>query len=189
MPVLGIIASQISGHLFAPSGAYDSIATVTVGSPVASINFSSIPQTYTHLEIRWMARSTDVGAAVSQFYWYLNNSRPATYASHWTRGTGSSTLSQGQSSDQQIYFQYATGGGAAASIFGVGVTSILDYTNTNKNKTHRTLSGFDSNGSGQIVIASGLIPITAALTSIDIFPDSGNIAQYSQFALYGVKGQ
>ena len=32
MPILGVIASQISGHLFAPSGAYDSIATVTVGN-------------------------------------------------------------------------------------------------------------------------------------------------------------
>jgi hypothetical protein len=28
-PILGIYASQISGHLFAPSGAYDSIATAT----------------------------------------------------------------------------------------------------------------------------------------------------------------
>jgi hypothetical protein len=40
MPVLGIIASQMSGHLFAPSGAYDSIATTTVGSGgAASITF------------------------------------------------------------------------------------------------------------------------------------------------------
>jgi hypothetical protein len=181
--------SVVVASLFAPSGAYDSIATVTVGSPVASIQFSSIPQTYTHLELRWMARSTDTGATVSQFYWYANNTRPASYASHWTRGVnGNNTYSQGQSSDQQIYFQFATGGGATASVFGVGVTTILDYTNTNKNKTHRTFSGYDSNGTGQSVIASGLIPITSALTQIDIFPDSGNIAQYSKFALYGIKG-
>jgi hypothetical protein len=188
MPVLGIIASQISGHLFAPSGAYDSIATVTVSSPVASIQFASIPQTYTHLELRWMYRSTDVSATVSQGYFYLNNSRPATYAQHWTRGLGASVLSNAQTSNQEVYLQFGTGGAATASVFGVGVTSILDYTNTNKNKTHRTLSGFDLNGSGQIIINSGLIPITAALTQIDIFPDSGNFAQYCKFALYGIKG-
>ncbi len=104
------------------------------------------------------------------------------------RGIGSSALASGQSSNQETYFQYGTGGAAAASIFGAGVTTILDYTNTNKNKTHRGLAGFDANGSGQIVLNSGLIPITAALTQIDIFPDSGNFAQYCQFALYGIKG-
>ena len=185
-PLIGIIAS--SGGVAAAASSYESIATVTVGSPVASIQFTSIPQTYTHLEIRWMYRSTDVANAVSQAYFYLNNSRPSTYASHILRGIGSSALAGGQSSNQETYFQYGTGGAAAASIFGVGVTSILDYTNTNKNKTHRGLAGFDANGSGQIVLNSGLIPITAALTQIDIFPDSGNFAQYCQFALYGIKG-
>jgi len=59
MPVLGIVASQISGHLFAPSGAYESIATTTVGSGGAStITFSSIPSTYTHLQIRSINRNT-----------------------------------------------------------------------------------------------------------------------------------
>ena len=186
-PILGIIAS--ANYVRTLPGSYESIATATVSTAVASITFSSIPSTYKHLELRWIARSTDTGATVSQFYWYLNNSRPATYASHWTRGyNGTNTYSQGQSSNQEIYFQFATGGGATASVFGVGVTTILDYTNTNKNKTHRTFAGYDSNGTGQSVISSGLIPITSALTQIDIFPDSGNIAQYSQFALYGIKG-
>ena len=49
MPILGIMASQISGHLSNPS--YESIATYTVGAGGSStMVFSSIPQTYKHLE-------------------------------------------------------------------------------------------------------------------------------------------
>jgi hypothetical protein len=180
--------SVVVASLFAPSGAYDSIATVTVSSPVASIQFASIPQTYTHLELRWMYRSTDVANTLSQPYWYVNNSRPATYASHWSRASNTSALSTGAASAQEVLLQFGTGGGATASVFGAGINTILDYTNTNKNKTHRGIGGVDLNGSGQMVINSGLIPFTAAITQIDIFPDSGNFAQYCKFALYGIKG-
>ena len=44
MPILGIMASQISGHLWQPEGAYDSLATVTVGATsVATIEIAGIP--------------------------------------------------------------------------------------------------------------------------------------------------
>ena len=68
MPVLGIIASQISGHLFQPTGAYDSIATSTVGAGgAASIVFSSIPSTYTHLQIRGIVRISAIAEMRMQF--------------------------------------------------------------------------------------------------------------------------
>jgi hypothetical protein len=49
-PMLGIMASQISGHLVTNS--YESIQTVTVSTATPSITFSSIPATYKHLQIR-----------------------------------------------------------------------------------------------------------------------------------------
>jgi hypothetical protein len=73
------------------------------------------------------------------------------------------------------------------SYFGVGVASILDYTNTNKYKTSRILCGYDANGSGFSLLYSGLWQNTAAITSITMFPNSGNFEQYSSFALYGVR--
>jgi len=57
-PMLGIMASAISGNLFTPSKDYDSIATVTVSTAVSSITFSSIPATYRHLEIRFIAQNS-----------------------------------------------------------------------------------------------------------------------------------
>ena len=70
------------------------------------------------------------------------------------------------------------------------IFDILDYTNTNKNTTTRALTGNETNGTaGQaILFSSGNWRNTAAITSILIYPSSGNFSQYSSFALYGIKG-
>lgn len=68
------------------------------------------------------------------------------------------------------------------------VVDILDYANTNKNKTIRVLAGVDNNGSGEVALNSGLWPSTSALNTIKILTTSGNLNQYSSFALYGIKG-
>ena len=69
------------------------------------------------------------------------------------------------------------------------IVDVLDYANTNKFKTIRNLEGFDVNGSGGLVaLTSGLYRSTSAITSIKLTPNAGNYAQYSHFALYGIKG-
>jgi len=73
-----------------------------------------------------------------------------------------------------------------ASAFGTAVIDILDYANTNKYKTVRTLAGWDANGSGLVSFWSGSWRNTNATTTITLLPNLGNWAQYSQFALYGV---
>ena len=81
------------------------------------------------------------------------------------------------------------GANANSSGFGAIVVDILDYTSTTKNKTVRSIGGLDNNGGGQMYINSSLWYATpAAITQIDITPELGNFAQYSQFALYGIKG-
>lgn len=179
MPILGIWASQISGKLFAPSGAYDSIATVTVGSGgSSSISFTSIPQTYTHLQIRLLAKNAD-GGAFGGTSMTINGG--AGEARHDLYGTGSATGASGVSGSLLVYI-----GGTAQ--FGVGIVDILDYTNTNKTKTSRALSGVDNNGSGLVALESGLETSQTAISSLTFTSNSGNFAEYSHFALYGVKG-
>jgi hypothetical protein len=71
------------------------------------------------------------------------------------------------------------------------VFDILDYTNTNKYKTIRTLSGTNNNSAGTnsyVRFSSGLWMNTNAITSVTIYAASGNFAQHSQLALYGIKG-
>jgi hypothetical protein len=93
--ILGIYASQISGHLFAPSGAYDSIATYTVGSGgAADVEFTSIPATYTHLQIRGIARSARSGETDDNIALQFNADTGSNYAHHDINGNGSSAYSR-----------------------------------------------------------------------------------------------
>lgn len=189
-PILGIYASQISGHLFAPSGAYDSIATTTVGAGgAASITFSSIPSTYTHLQLRFIARGTSDLARVAI---RINNDNTSNYSLHYLFGSGTSAGNGGTGGASMLDLTTIPTSTDTANAFGAAVVDILDYTNTNKIKPIRSLGGSEMNTSGGYsIMYSGIWNATPAINRIDIIPGSvggGNIAQYSQFALYGIKG-
>jgi len=174
----GILASGITGNL--STNNYISIATATVDSSGASnITFSSIPQTYTHLQIR--GSFTGSGVPIPQF----NGDTGNNYAFHGLRGTGSAASAYAVTSAPNL--QLGTASQAGSTYPFSFIFDILDYTNVNKYKTTRSLGGSDQNGSGGIDFSSGLWLNTAAITSITIPIGSGTANQYSQFALYGVK--
>jgi len=182
---IGIMASQISGHLTTPNN-YESIATTTLSS-TNTITFSSIPATYTHLQIRVLARSqrADTGDLCN---FRFNGDTASNYVAHQLNGDGATAGAGAWSSVAQIYGMRVAANSASANVFGVGVLDILDYANTNKYKTTRSLSGYDNNGSGEIYLMSGNWRSTSAITSITIVPNVGTgFLQYSSFALYGVK--
>ena len=171
----GILASGISGHL---GGNYTSIATQTVGSGGASsVTFSSIPGTYTHLQIR----ATVVTGAVGWVTLRFNGDTGNDYSFHELRGDGSSASSSGgaSSGDIQAWLHNTTAGSA--------IVDILDYASPNKNKTARTLGGYDANGSGYIDLTSGLWMNTSAINSITIGSTTSTFSQYTNFSLYGVR--
>jgi len=185
-PILGILASQISGHL--STNSYESIATVNVGSGGQStISFTSIPSTYKHLQVRGLLR-TNRGLAYDSVNITANSI--TSYSTHQLAGDGSSASAAGASSAQtSIQYNNITGNGATASVFTGMVLDILDYADTNKNKTFRYLIGYDANGSGYINLASGASLSTAAISSLTFAPQNSSLfQQYSHLALYGVKG-
>ena len=184
----GIIASSYP----AVTNSYESIATVTVGAGGSStISFTSIPSTYKHLQIRAIARVSSGTAGSNSAYFRFNSDTGSNYAAHSLMGDGSSASAT--ASTGITYATYAgrnmiIRNGTTASIFGVGIVDILDYANTNKYKTIRSLTGNDRNGSGEIMLNSALWQSTTAINSISITDESGySFAQYSSFALYGVK--
>jgi hypothetical protein len=192
-PILGILASQISGHL--STNSYESIATVTVGSGgTASAVFSSIPSTYKHLQIRGIAQ-TAVNTFIEDARIQFNSDTGSNYIRHALMGNGASATAY-SNTGTSILVDAAVSGtvSGTANIFAVSIIDILDYTNTNKNKTVRVLNGADFNGNpfggngGRVTLTSGLWTSTAAITSITLGGNSSNLNQYSQFALYGVKG-
>jgi hypothetical protein len=180
-PILGIMASGISGNLWAPGKDYDSIATVTVGGGgSASITFSSIPSTYRHLQIRCLT----LGAG-SQIGLRMNSDSGSNYAYHQVSGNGASTFATSAASQTIILNNFNTATSATYPL--VLVIDILDYANTSKYKTSRNLAGIDQNGSGTVQLSSGLWMNTTAVSTLTLTDSGGNIAQYSQFALYGIK--
>ena len=181
MPILGILASGISGNLLSPS--YDSIATVTVSTAVSSISFTSIPATYKHLQIRGIYKASATNGG-SPLLWF-NNDTTSGYASHQLSGDGATaTAGSNQPNPSGMLAGAATQSTAQFTAF---VIDILDYANTSKNKTSRLLVGYDANGSGVSQFGSGVYFSTTAVSRIDMSPQSANFAQYSSFALYGVK--
>jgi hypothetical protein len=188
MPIIGIIASGISGNLFAPSGAYDSIATTTLSSSANTVTFSSIPATYKHLQIRMFARDSRT-ATLNNASFRVNGDTATNYSAHALYGDGASVGSFAAPAQNLAYAGTISSASATASAFGVSILDVLDYTNTNKYKTFRALTGFDSNGAGSSRLFSGLWMSTSAITSITFTPESsGDFVQYSSFALYGIKG-
>jgi hypothetical protein len=180
--ILGILDS--GGAVAGAAGSYESIATVTVGSGGAgTITFSSIPQTYTHLQVRAISRDSIAGTGGYVANVLPNGATPNYF--HWILGDGG-TVTAASGAGVIYSGPISPTAGNTANTFGTGVIDILDYANTNKNKTFRSLFGFDANGIGQIYFASGLYSSTSAITSLTF--SSNNFVQYSQFALYGIKG-
>jgi len=198
-PMLGIWASQITGHL----SSYESISTVTVGSGgTSAINFTSIPSTYKHLQIRFICRGTS-GSGGAPYYIQVGNGSvdtAANYSNHQFFGDGSTYTSSANSGSTANCIIQNWGGFMsytntdAPNSFGVAIVDILDYANTSKYKTARALEGREGNTTspaGRVGLESGSWRSTSAIDTIKITMDSTygiNFAQFSSFALYGIKG-
>lgn len=176
-PILGITASSVTSSFL---GSYESIASVTVGTNAPEdIIFSSIPSTYQHLQIRGIMKPTNSAMQVAG---YINNTSPTVWW-HELQGNGT-TAGSFANSGTYLGLAYCE----TAQFTGM-VLDILDYANTNKRKTFRSLWGFDANGSGVIQLRSALSSTSDAISEIKISKTGTNgFAQHSHFALYGIRG-
>jgi hypothetical protein len=174
--------SMLAGNATFVPTSFESIATTTVGSGGQStITFSSITQTYKHLQIRLLGKAT-----ASAYLKVTFNSSTTGYADHYLDGNGTSATA-GVTTSTSFISIFGAIANTTANVFGGGIIDILDYANTNKNTTLRALTGVDYNGSGNIDFSSGLWNNTAAINQIEFSLNTGNFAQYSHFALYGIK--
>ena len=177
--MLNTILGSFSSGVAPVTSSYESIASVTVGSGgSANVEFTSIPADYTHLQIRGIGLITSAGGFTFQF----NTDTGSNYSWHQLYGQGSIAQSNSGANQTFMYMAYGSGSTTAPNAF---VTDILDYKNTNKYKTIRSLSGNDLNGSGGVQFWSGNWRSTSAITSIKV---TASFNQYSQLALYGIKG-
>lgn len=186
--------SMLAGNPAFSPNVFESITTLTASSgTVASFDFTSIPSTYKHLQLRGIVRATDG----NDMPWVrINNSSTSSdYMWHNLVGNGQS-LSAGNGVGQgDTYFRFRpmANTNSPANSYAGFVMDILDYANTSKIKaikirgghTHNLLHGTQSNPAF-IGISSGAYFQTSAINRIT-FITSANYAQYSSIALYGIR--
>lgn len=179
-PILGIWASQNYPRI---TSSYESIASASGTGSSNTISFTSIPATFTHLQIRGIAKPTMVDAVIRLGY---NGVTDATqYNTHVLYGDGSSAGAFYEGNQHYIYG--FSNNVATGDTYGVGVIDILDYRNTNKYKVARCLTGYDKNGSGSVILTSHLYRSTNAITQVDLILNQGNFTTGTRIALYGIK--
>ena len=199
MPILGVIASSTQQGLSVSS--YESIATVT-GNTSNSFTFTSIPQTFTHLQIRTMSRVSLGSYTFSAYSMGFGNGSIDTgsnYSNHRFYTSGNNTVySDGGGSDSSAYAPFWTANNAIANNTAVSIVDILDYSKTNKYKTFKLLTGFDNNNSGDsgftanaaaaIQFTSGNWRSNSAIDTIRFTIGGAALNSIQSVALYGIKG-
>jgi len=169
---------------------YVAIQTITVGSGGSSnIEFTSIPQTYTDLNVLVSGRTTTNGDTYGETDVSFNGAPSGTsFSWRQTLGSGGSASSQNGGSDSAIYIQWPTGSGATASAFGSSSIYIPRYTGSDyKSVSIDSVTANNASQSLQIMTA-GLWSNTAAITSIRLTIVYGTaFAEYSTATLYGIK--
>lgn len=158
------------------------ISSVTVNtSTSSSIDFTSIPSTYTDLCVKFSIRGDNSAA----YGIYINlNSSTSSFTTRWIEGNGS-TVNKGTTAR---FIAAETPSSATSNIFCNGEFYIPNYaggsyksiTADNVTENNSTTAYQDLN--------SNLWSNTAAITSISLVPQSPmSFVRYSTASLYGIK--
>ena len=179
MRILGVTASSI----LKVTSSYESIATLTLSSGTTA-SFTSIPQTYKHLQIRGNFLLNNVGFMAAKF----NGNVSSVYPGHSLYGDGS-TANSVYNGDSEIFLSSVYAAGGAVTYPGVFIADIHDYSSTTKNKTVKSFGGYDKNTTGgDVELNSGAFLSTGAITSIELFTGGRTFQAGTTLALYGIKG-
>jgi hypothetical protein len=123
-----------------------------------------------------------------------NNDTGANYSTHFMYGVGNGNVYHAVIPNTNYLIPYGLPySGSSNTAWGGIVIDILDYTNTNKTKTMKSLGGwadYYAGSKGDVVNASGVWNSTSTITSIKfgIVNSAFNYTTGTKFALYGIKG-
>lgn len=158
------------------------LAEVTVGAGgAASIDFTSIPGTYTDLMIQFSLRSSN-SAATGPGYLTINGAS-TNRSGRLLYGSGSST---GSSTLTDHFLFDIDGSTATASTFTNSTLYIPNYAgSTNKSISGDSVNENNATAANQYLFA-GLWSNTAAITSLSLLSIGYNLVQYSTATLYGI---
>lgn len=161
------------------------IAKTTLGSNAASIEFSSIPGTYTDLLVLFSLRTNQ--ASTSSNLKITFNGNGSGYSRRTLQGNGSAAASYNGSSEAGILYIDINGANSTSSTFGGGLLYVPNYAgSTNKSASVEYTWETNATAAGIGAIAA-LWANTAAITSITLTEQNGNnLVTDSSAFLYGL---
>ena len=159
------------------------IAKTTLGSNAASIEFTSIPGTYTDLMIAYSLRGASAGTGVSVRARFNGASTDTSHSSRTLYGDGSAA---GSFSASYCHVGYVIADSAAASTFGSGEIYLPNYAGST-NKSYSAIGVGETNAVAvDMGTSAGLWSSTNAIDAIKIFINGMDLKSGSSAYLYGI---
>ena len=158
----------------AAGSTYTPIATTTLGSGTTTVNFTSIPSTYTDLVLVCNAFIANAFRIYN-----FNGDTGSNYSYTYMTGNGSAA-SSGRDTTAKIFVGY---GGTTSTTPTVCTVNFENYANTT---TYKTVVARGSSSEQWVSASVGLWRNTAAISSFTIISDSANFLTGSTFTLYGI---
>lgn len=161
------------------------LAQTTLTSAYGSVNFSSIPQTYTHLVLLSSARTNYGSGFYSNGFIRLNNTTSTYYG---TVLEGTTAFNDSGSSVNGIRCDFPAPGSASANNFNVSETWIHNYAGAAHKSGTQELYVPNQSGSNTFIDRRGWHwASTNAVTSINITTaGSGQFVAGTTWTLYGI---
>jgi hypothetical protein len=161
------------------------ISSYTATGSVSSIDFTSIPSTYSDLCVKVSFRAS--AATVYNSIKFTFNGSSSGYSYRYLEGSGSSASSGNSASAVEMFGGSGGGNGATASTFASGEIYIPNYAGS----TNKSLSidevGENNATAAYMDMVAGLWSNTAAINRITFNADGNNFLQYTNIYIYGVK--
>jgi hypothetical protein len=160
---------------------YSSIAYTVLGSPAASITFSSISSAYSDLRLVLSGMAT----GTVNLYLQINGDTAGNYSYRYVGGSGAAASSASSQGVTQILVigEIAS---MSTTIPSMATLDFLQYKNTGMYKDVLITSANDNNGSGETTASIGLWRSTSAITSVVISTNSSTLATGFTAELIGI---
>ena len=170
---------------------YTLIDKATVGSGgAASINFTSIPATYTDLIIKFSLRNSAANGYDGVLLSFNGTPSGTSYSGRNVTDYVSAVISQSSNSATAFNYFYSSGALSTANTFSNGELYIPNYTASQNKSISADSVAEDNSGTAFMStrgLGAGLWSNTAVISSIYLTAGSGSFVQHSTAYLYGIK--
>lgn len=162
-----------------PTTTYTPIASQTLNTATSTVTFSSIVGTYRDLIIIVDAGCT----AIAELNCVVNSDFSSNY--FWVSAGASNIIISQSSSGATSAMRFTERGSYSSGQQVQHIIHFLDYSQTDKHKTVLARNNGSATGVGML---ANRWASTSAITTIQLYPNSGSFTAGSTFALYGIAG-